>query len=287
MKKLTKVIMSGAAVAAIGCGMAFGLAGCGGGLEINITGSTSMEKLMGKLAEAFTAQYEEENGETVTINITGTGSGSGISDAEEGKNDFGMASRALEDEEAKVLESTTVCLDGISIIVNKNSTLESVKKSELADLYLHGTAIGSIVAAISRESGSGTRDGFEEKIGIKGETLHSGNGFDEYSSTGEVLADIQANTLANRIGYISMGSVEGDVKALDYDAEDGKGPVAATAENVLNGSYALSRPFVICYKNYDDLTDITKQFIEFIMSTDGQEIAEEEGCISQVLHSNN
>lgn len=289
MKKLTKIIMSGAAVAAIGSTMAFGLVGCGGSdLEINISGSTSMEKLMGKLAEEYQKKYAEENdGAELTINVGGGGSGVGISDALAGKMDFGMASRPLDAEDAdeKQLQSQTICLDGISIIVNENCTLTSVTKSQLVGLYIDGTAIGSVVAAISRESGSGTRDGFEEKLGIKGQILHSAPGFDEYGSTGEVLADIQENDAGNRIGYVSMGSVKGSVKALPYDAEDGSGAVEPTPANVLNGSYALSRPFVICYKSEDDLSELAKGFIDFIMSDEGQQICEEEGCISEVLHS--
>lgn len=290
MKKLTKVIMSGAAVAALGCSMAFGFAACtDGGLEINIEGSTSMEDVMTALAEKFSEQYEAENGKSVTINITANGSGSGIEAASSGRADFGMASRALKEDDSTeaALTSQTVCLDGIATVVNPNCALASVTKTQLVDLYTKATPIefegGSIVAALRREASSGTRDGFQNALGIEDEELYTGTGFDEYTSTGALKTAIASNTAGNAIGYISMASVDSTVKAVPYDAENGKGAVEPTSANVLNGTYALSRPFIICYQSYDGLSDITKEFIEFIMSEEGQEICVEEGCISEVL----
>ncbi len=287
MKKLTKIIMSSAVIAALGCSAAFSFTACStSGLEINIEGSTSMEDVMTALAEAFSEKYEAENGESVTINITANGSGSGIEAASSGRADFGMASRELKDDESS-LTSQTVCLDGISVVVNSDCALDSVTKTQLVNLYTQGTAIeyegGSIVAALRREASSGTRDGFQSAIGIDDEDLYSGTGFDEYTSTGALKTAIAGNSAGTMLGYISMASVDSSVKALAYDAEDGNGAVEPTAANVLNGTYALSRPFIICYQSYEGLSDIAKEFIEFIMSEEGQQICVEEGCISEVL----
>ncbi len=285
MKKFAKVMAIAAACAALtGSVAAFSACGEGGeSYQIDISGSTSMEDAMTALADKF-IEMKGEEGIELTINISATGSGSGISDAEQGKVDFGMASRALEGDETEQLESKTICLDGISVVVNPKCTLKSVTKSQLVNLYTKGEAIGDVTAALRRESGSGTRDGFEEALGIKGETMFDdAAGFDEFTSTGTLKASIVADTAGKKLGYISMGSVDSSVKTLAYDAEDGKGAVPATKENVLNGSYAISRPFVICYQSYDELSDITKEFIEFIMSDAGQQICEDEGCISEVL----
>ena len=81
-----------------------------------------------------------------------------------------------------------------------------------------------------------------------------------------------------------MGSVKGSVKALPYDAEDGSGAVDPTPANVLNGSYALSRPFVICYKSEDDLSDLAKGFIDFIMSDEGPKKISQGGYSSPLRH---
>ncbi len=293
MKKFTKVIMSGAAVAAIGASMAFGLVGCGGGddeLTVSIEGSTSMEDVMLALTDAFEKKYEAENeGVDITFDTAFTGSGSGVQAATDGRVDIGLASRALSTEEAKNLESKTLCLDGISVVVNPACTLTTVTKTQLINIYTKGTAIeaegAKIDGAFRRESGSGTRDGFQEKVGIEDKDIYQGTGFNEYNSTGSLKSAIVADEAGTKLGYISMGSVDKTVKALKYDAEDGKGAVEATKENVLSGDYALSRPFTICYKEYDSLSALAKEFIDFIMSEEGQEICEDEGCISEVLHN--
>lgn len=284
MKKLTKVIMSGAAVAALSCTMAFGLAGCGGGLEINITGSTSMQEVMGVLADRFATKYESENGQSVTINVGGGGSGVGIEDAQEGKNDIGMASRALEEDEAATLESTNICLDGIAVVVNPECGLDNVTQAQLKALYEEGTPIEymsgtttkSIIAALSREEGSGTRDGFEDIVKI--EKLYTGTGFTVHGSTDEVKTQIADNEDGTKLGYISLGAVDSTVKAVKYEG------VEASEANILSDDYKLYRPFVICYQSYDGLSDIAKEFVDFIMSDEGQQILEEEGYVSQELN---
>ena len=91
------------------------------------------------------------------------------------------------------------------------------------------------------------------------------------------MSNIAANKNGNTIGYISMGSLDDTVKAVTFEG------VEPTAENVKNGSYALSRPFNIVYKSEEDLSEAAQLFIDFIMSEAGQHIAEAEGYISEVL----
>ena len=77
---------------------------------------------------------------------------------------------------------------------------------------------------------------------------------------------------ANAIGYISLGSLNNTVKALSIDGAE------ATAENVKSGTYKVARPFNIVTK--DGVSDVAQDFIDYIMSSDGQKVVEENGCIS-------
>ena len=262
MKKATKILLCALCVAAIG-GSVGAMGGCNKGTtkELVITGSTSVEPLMKKLAAA----YEEKHSD-VEINIGLGGSSVGVSDAKSGKSSFGMASRELKsDEVTDGMVSVKIADDGLAMIVNKNCAVESVTKAEVKALYESGTAIqDAIRGALSREDGSGTRDAFEELIGI--ESLYKGTGFEDgLSATGTVIASIQGNTAGNQMGYISLGSLNDSVKALKYDG------VEATAANVTNKTYALARPFNIVYKE-GGLSELAQDFIDFILSAEGQAI---------------
>lgn len=128
------------------------------------------------------------------------------------------------------------------------------------------------ITVISREEGSGTRGAFVELFEIVDE---DGNDItvataEQNSSTSVVITTVKDNPAA--IGYISLGSLNSDVKAVKVDG------VEATVENVKNGSYKVSRPFNIAYK--EDLSDAAADFMKFILSKEGQAIVEEEGYIS-------
>ncbi len=264
MKKFVKVVMSAAVVAAIGGTMAAGLTACNGGEEITISGSTSVQPLM----ELLAGKYEELHSD-VSITVSGGGSGVGVTDAQQGKVDFGMASRDLKDDETGVV-ADKIAIDGIALVVHPNCTVTNVTKAEVKALYEDKTAIqGVITQAEAREDGSGTRDAFEELIEVT--KLYAN--MPEISSTGTVKADIAANTDGNMMGYISLGSVDSTVKALSYEG------VVASVENVKNNTYKLSRNFNIIYKE-DGLSDAAKAFIDFIKSEEGQKIVTDEGYIT-------
>ena len=264
MKKFVKVVMSAAVVAAIGGTMAAGLTACNGGEEITISGSTSVQPLM----EVLAGKYEELHSD-VSITVSGGGSGVGVTDAQQGKVDFGMASRDLKDDETGVV-ADKIAIDGIALVVHPNCAVTNVTKAEVKALYEDKTAIqGVITQAEAREDGSGTRDAFEELIEVT--KLYAN--MPEISSTGTVKADIAANTDGNMMGYISLGSVDSTVKALSYEG------VVASVENVKNSTYKLSRNSNIIYKE-DGLSDAAKAFIDFIKSEEGQKIVTDEGYIT-------
>ena len=266
------------AMAAISIGTMAAFASCGGNdnssasKSLNITGSSSVSPLMGKLADA----YKKEHGD-VKITVTTSDSGTGVKDAQSGLNDFGMASRNLKTSETGVV-SKQIATDGIALIVNKESAVANVTSEEVYELYANGTAIQSaITAGITRESGSGTRDAFGELIkNSEGNTLKAlttlASVITQQGSTDAVKTSIAGNV--NQMGYISLGSMDNTVKALQFKGVD------ATVANVKNGTYELSRPFNIVYQSEDKLSDVAKAFIEYIMSADGQKIVEEEGYIT-------
>lgn len=121
----------------------------------------------------------------------------------------------------------------------------------------------SEITVISREEGSGTRGAFVELMGIMQDEKDMTTSSAETSqSTSVVISTVEGNK--NAIGYISLGSLSGNVKAISVDG------VSATVENVKNGTYSIARPFIICTKN--DVSDAAEDFMNFILSDDGQSI---------------
>ena len=135
---------------------------------------------------------------------------------------------------------------------------------------------GSTITVISREEGSGTRSAFIELVGVE-EKDADGNKVDKttesaliQSSTDVVLTQVASDK--NAIGYISLGSLNDTVKALQIDGVD------ATPENVKDGKYTVVRPFNIAVKKDLD-NEVAKDFMAYIMSTEGQEIVSNEKYI--------
>ena len=128
----------------------------------------------------------------------------------------------------------------------------------------------SDVTIVSREDGSGTRGAFIELFGIE-EKQDDGTDAQITNNTSVMLTTVADNEYA--IGYVSLGSLNDSVKALKIDGAE------ATAENIENGSYKVSRPFNIAVKK--DLNNkVAKDFMSFIMSTEGQKVVADEKYIA-------
>jgi len=233
-------------------------------------GSTSMEKVIGSLGEAFM-----EANPDVTFTYNPTGSGSGITAVSEGRCDIGLSSRALKDEEkAGGLTETILALDGIAIIVNPANTLQDLTLEQIASIYTGevtnwselGGADGEIVV-IGREAGSGTRDGFESITGTADACVYR----QELTSTGDVITTVASNP--NAIGYASLASVKDTVKALSV------GGVAPSNETVLDGSYKVQRPFVLVTKTGEALSQAAQAFFDYVTSADANEIITKAGAV--------
>ncbi len=149
---------------------------------------------------------------------------------------------------------------------------ESSQAEESSEASAEGTSASGPITVISREDGSGTRGAFVELLGVEDE---DGNDMTTTSaeisnSTEVVIQSVAGNTGA--IGYISLGSLDDTVKGVKIDG------VEPTAENIENGSYTVSRPFNVATKG--ELTNEAAQdFMNYIMSAEGQAVVEEEGYI--------
>lgn len=233
-------------------------------------GSTSMEKVIGALGEAFTKANPD-----ATFTYNPTGSGSGITAVSEGRCDIGLSSRALKDEEkSQGLVETTLALDGIAIIVNKENTVEDLSLDDIAKIYTgeitNWSEVGgedADIVLIGREAGSGTRDGFESITGTSDSCKYR----QELTSTGDVITTVSSNPGA--IGYASLAAVKDTVKKVSVDG------VEATEETVKDGSYKVQRPFVLVTKDGTELSEAAQAFFDYATSKDAADIISAAGAV--------
>ena len=233
-------------------------------------GSTSMEKVVGALGEAFM----EANPDT-TFTYNPTGSGSGIQAVQEGRCDIGLSSRALKDAEKEAgLTETVLAYDGIAMIVNPANPVEDLSLEQIADIYTgkitNWSEVGgndSQIVLIGREAGSGTRGGFEEIVGVVDACQYR----QELSSTGDVITTVAQNPDA--IGYASLAAVKDTVKALKVAG------VTPTEATVKDGTYTIQRPFVLATKTGEKLNDVAQAFFDYATSADASEIIAAAGAV--------
>ena len=233
-------------------------------------GSTSMEKVIGALGEAFM----EANPDT-TFTYNPTGSGSGIQAVQEGRCDIGLSSRALKDAEKEAgLTETVLAYDGIAMIVNPANPVEDLSLEQIADIYTgkitNWSEVGgndSQIVLIGREAGSGTRGGFEEIVGVVDASQYR----QELSSTGDVITTVAQNPDA--IGYASLAAVKDTVKALKVAG------VTPTEATVKDGTYTIQRPFVLATKTGEKLNDVAQAFFDYATSADVGEIIAAAGAV--------
>lgn len=161
---------------------------------------------------------------------------------------------------------------------NSNTVEDNGSSEDNNDTNTDTSSAGGAITVVSREDGSGTRGAFIELFGIE-EKDADGNKVDNTTveavianSTEIVLSNVSGDP--NAIGYVSLGSLNDQVKALKIDGAE------ATVENIKNGSYAISRPFNVATKGTP--SDAAQDFMNFILSADGQKVAEDAGYIASV-----
>lgn len=238
--------------------------------RVSISGSTSV----GPLAEKIADKYMNIN--DVKVEINQIGSSAGITNALNGVSEIGMSSRDLKEEEKESgLIETIIAYDGIVIVTHptnkvKNLTMDQVKQiftGEVSNWKELGGEDMEIVV-VSREDGSGSRDAFQEIVGYtSGELVRSAL---IASGNGNIKTTVATNKHA--VGFISFEYIDSSITTVNING------VEATAENVLQQKYSLSRPFLFVHKE-DNLTDAGQQFIDYILSSEGQAIVAETGAI--------
>ncbi|SHI62780.1 phosphate ABC transporter substrate-binding protein [Lutispora thermophila] len=232
--------------------------------KILINGSTSVQPLIEELASA----YKEKHPGAI-IDIQSGGSGVGIKSAIEGVVDIGMSSRELKSDE-KMLKEFRIATDGIAVILNPENPINDLTIEQLKKIYTgeitNWKEVGgkdATITVVTREEGSGTRGAFTELIGVE-EILNSSI---TQGSTGGVMTAVGSDE--NAIGYASYGSVKNsaNLKIISIDG------IPCDEENIYSGAYKISRPFLMVTK--EEPTGIAKDFIDFILSDEGQQIVED------------
>lgn len=271
----------------LACVLSFSLVGCGnndGGSDaaasgsgdvsgtVALNGSTSMEKLVNGLKEGIVETYPN-----LQLEPQFTGSSAGVEAVTNGTADIGDVSRALTDEEkAGGLVENVVAIDGIAVITDTANTATNLTTQQLKDIYTgkitNWSEVGGAdqnIVVIGRESGSGTRDAFEEILDIADQCQLA----QTLNETGAVAAAVQSTPGA--IGYISLDALNDKVKALQLDG------VAPSEETVKDGSYTLQRPFVMATKGeISEQSAQVQAVFEFINSDAGQEVISSVGLVS-------
>ena len=256
------------AAVATGCGSSTSSAAAGLNGTVATGGSTSMEKVVSALQEAF-AEKEPD----VTVTYDPTGSGAGITGATDKTLDIGLSSRKLKDGETGVT-ATTIALDGIAIIVNNANPVQDLTIDQIAKI-----ATGEVtnwkdvggedapIVLIGREAGSGTRDGFESIVGVADKCQYA----QELTSTGAVITGVAANNGA--IGYASLSALKDTVKAVTVEG------IACTEETVLDSTYKIQRPFNFVTNDSVTPSDAVQSFIDFATSAEAADLIRAAGAV--------
>ncbi len=260
------------------------LSGCGRrnshGNSIQIKGSDTMVNLGQAWAELFMKMNP-----SVSIAVTGGGSGTGITSLINNTCDIAEVSREMKGEEIQMAKSKKidpveikVALDGLAVVVNPANPISQLTMQQLGDIFSgkikNWKEVGGTdekIVILSREVNSGTHVYFKEHVLRKGNS----KGTEEFApeallmpSSQAIADEIKQNTSA--IGYYGMGYVSKNEKALKIAIDSNYPFWLPTMENVMNNSYPISRPLYM-YSNGTP-KEMVKQFIDFVLSTEGQEI---------------
>jgi phosphate transport system substrate-binding protein len=249
---------------------------------IKISGSTTVLPIVQKAADQYMVAHPEAD-----IQVSGGGSGVGIQAIGAKTVDIGMTSRDVtKDEMAKnpSFVVTTVAQDGIAIVVNPVNTAQYLTLDQIKNIYLGkitkwneitGAEVPNTnnqIVVIGRDSASGTRVYFDETLLSKATPI---NKMLEKNSNGAILQTV-AQTPGS-IGYVSIGFVSKDVKALPvwYNAQK---IVAPTLENLKTKNYPVSRDLYVITNG--PASGLSSDFIKYILSADGQKIVADEGYVT-------
>jgi phosphate transport system substrate-binding protein len=240
--------------------------------QLQLAGSTTVQPLAEKLAEAFMAMNPD-----LVIEIQGGGSSVGVTSAGEGTVDIGNASRAVKDsemEEFPNLQVFTIAYDGIAVVTHPDTQLATLSVEQVRDIFAgeitNFSEVGgpdAPIAVVSREEGSGTRaafeelvmeDGEEEKVITEKALLQQSNG--------QVRTTVA--TTPNSIGYLSFGFLDESTRGVPIDG------VEPSVANVKGGDYPIFRPLNMLTNGPPN--ELAQAFLDFVLSGEGQAIVAED-----------
>ncbi len=248
--------------------------------SITVSGSTSVAALMEVLGKAWQRQLSTP----AVVEVQGTGSSSGIRAIRDGTSQIGMSSRNVAlDELSEGISYSLLAYDGIAVVVNNDNPVQDLSLEALAKIYRgeidNWQQVGgenSPIVVITRDPASGTRTAFEAIVGLR-ERDNNGNSVSTIARTAQVGAGngtVKMITAQNRfaIGYVSLGSLDGTLKAVTIDG------VQASSENIERGSYLIARPFMLLSAN-QKATALSEEFLDWLNSKEAQEIVSDHGYI--------
>lgn len=251
------------------------------GQKIVVKGSDTVLPLTQKEAERY---MKKMSGNSVTV--VGGGSGVGIAALMDGTTDIAMSSRRLKmDERLKLQEAgkpfkeVVVANDALSVIVHPANKVTKLTREQIEGIFTgkikNWKEVGGAdltIVAYSRETSSGTYEFFKEHV------LNRKN----YASTvlnmpatGAIIQSVSQTKGA--IGYVGLAYVTKEVKDVAVSYDGGKNYVLATKENAINKTYPIVRPLYYYYQTSKE--KLVKPFVDFILSSEGQQIVDEVGYI--------
>lgn len=287
--------------------LAFGLVGCSsqaGGAkpvedaktqfksEIKFYGSTTLAPVLSQLSTNFNEHYgtwdkvdSQFTKKDIAIYVSGAGSSAGVKSIIDGVSDFGMASRKVSDEEKAKIEGYQefkLGMDALTISVNpKNNltklkdslTTEEIKKIFAGEFKTWNDVDPSLpkteIVVVTRDIGGGAHEVFQKAImgdaKVRADVIQA-------PSMGALVTKIIENE--NAIGYASYGMVNQNKGKLAPFKVDG---IESTSENILNGTYKVSRPLIVLKKG--DLLPQEKAFMDYVVSNEGMDIIEKLGFV--------
>ena len=243
--------------------------------KIVVVGSTTVLPIAQKAAETFMQQNPSAD-----ISVRGGGSGVGIASIIQGTCNIGDASRAIKESELQTaavagrdIKAHVIAMDGIAVVVNPANSVKALTKQQVKDIFTgkisDWSMVGGVsakIVVISRDSSSGTFEAFGElalhKEKVRADAL--------MQASNQAVASTVARTL-HAIGYVGLGFMNEGVKPVEL------GGVMPSKESVLTGKYPLGRPLFMYTNGVPQ--GLTKDFIDYIKSSAGQQLVEGEGFV--------
>jgi phosphate transport system substrate-binding protein len=245
--------------------------------QLQLEGSTTV----GPIADAFASAFEEMYPD-LKITVKKTGSGDGAAALVDGRCDIATMSREMKDKEFKKAVDNgikpvahAVSMDGVCVVVHPSNPVTGLTIGQIRDIYkgniTNWSEVGGPdmpIVVISRDTNSGTYETFhklamkKEKMGAKTEYVNS-----------NPQAHKRVSTTNGAIGYVGLGFVDNNVKALKVEG------VTPTKKTIASGKYPISRPLFMYTNGYPKLGSKIFEFVTFHLTPKGQEIIEEKGFV--------